>query len=321
MSLEEQKEKLSVKIDEQKVKHEERKEQAKINREERKLKLKAKYTDKKITAHIDKAIKKIYKVNDDAEKDIVKLLDVVDSEIEADEKPIELILYKAENNFAEIFFKAELNMQKAKNELIKNLEKDVGNIEDLINIEEDLEGLKEEIFNLYSAYYSKEFRIFQIKLKVLFNLKPKDFGLSKALCLNNKDFLDSQTNDILPENDFFIAFERQLIESDIDIPNGPYRLTRAHFLSLEHCQTLSQKIDWFTSINKAVFADINAFYSKKVLDNKVEINIGSDEMISILAFVLTKTHVPSLLIDLKLFCPLAEELYKSLSHPSDSNEK
>lgn len=73
------------------------------------------------------------------------MLDAVDSEIEADEKPIELILFKAENKFAEIFFNAELKMQKAKNELIKNLEKDVENIEDLINIEENLEGLKEEM--------------------------------------------------------------------------------------------------------------------------------------------------------------------------------
>ncbi|WP_296803532.1 hypothetical protein [uncultured Methanobrevibacter sp.] len=145
MSFDEQKEKLSVKIDERKAKHEERKAKSKISHEERKLELKAKYTDKKITAHIDKAIKKIYKADDDAQKDIVKLLDAIDSEIEADEKPIELILFKAENKFAEILLNTELKMQKAKNELIKNLEKDVENISDLITIEEDLEGLKDEM--------------------------------------------------------------------------------------------------------------------------------------------------------------------------------
>ena len=72
-------------------------------------------------------------------------MDAIDSEIEADEKPIELILFKAENKFAEILLNTELKMQKAKNELIKNLEKDVENISDLITIEEDLEGLKDEM--------------------------------------------------------------------------------------------------------------------------------------------------------------------------------
>lgn len=145
MSLDEQKEKLSVKIDEKKVKHEKRKEQAKINHEERKLKLKAKYTDKKIEAHIEKAIKKIYKADDDAEKDIVKLLDAVNSEIEDTEKPVELIVYKAENKFAEILLNTELKMQKAKNELIKNLEKDVEKVAKLVTIEEDLSVLKDEM--------------------------------------------------------------------------------------------------------------------------------------------------------------------------------
>ena len=125
MVLDEQKEKLSVKLDEKKVKHEEKKAQAKINHEERKIALKAKYTDKKISAHVEKAIKIVYKANDDAEKDIIKLLDAIDSEIEADEKPIEFILFKAENKFAEILLTAQVKMQKAKNELIKNLEKDM----------------------------------------------------------------------------------------------------------------------------------------------------------------------------------------------------
>ncbi len=145
MSLDEQKEKLSVKIDEKKVKHEERKAQAKIKHEERKLELKEKHTNKKISAHIEKAIKKIYKAQDDAENDIIKLIDEVDSELEADEKPIEYIIFKANNNFVEILLNAQLKMQKAKNELIKNLGKDMENVAELVSIEEDLEVFKDEM--------------------------------------------------------------------------------------------------------------------------------------------------------------------------------
>lgn len=145
MVLDEQKEKLSVKLDEKKVKHEEKKAQAKINHEERKIALKAKYTDKKISAHVEKAIKIVYKANDDAEKDIIKLLDAVDSEIEADEKPIEFILFKAENKFAEILLTAQVKMQKAKNGLINNLEKDMEKVSELVTLEEDLSTFKDEM--------------------------------------------------------------------------------------------------------------------------------------------------------------------------------
>lgn len=145
MVLDEQKEKLSVKLDEKKVKHEEKKAQAKINHEERKIALKAKYTDKKISAHVEKAIKIVYKANDDAEKDIIKLLDAIDSEIEADEKPIEFILFKAENKFAEILLTAQVKMQKAKNGLINNLEKDMEKVSELITLEDDLSTFKDEM--------------------------------------------------------------------------------------------------------------------------------------------------------------------------------
>lgn len=145
MVLDEQKEKLSVKLDEKKVKHEEKKAQAKINHEERKIGLKAKYTDKKISAHVEKAIKIVYKANDDAEKDIIKLLDAIDSEIEADEKPIEFILFKAENKFAEILLTAQVKMQKAKNGLINNLEKDMEKVSELVTLEDDLSTFKDEM--------------------------------------------------------------------------------------------------------------------------------------------------------------------------------
>ena len=146
MSLEEQKEKLSVKIDEKKVKHEEKKTQFKINREERKLTLKEKYTDKKISEHIEKAIKKVYKAEDDADKDILKLLDAIDKEIiENEEKPIEFIIFKAGSKFEEILLNTQLKMLKAKNELIKNLEKDMYKVAELITMEEDLAVFKDEI--------------------------------------------------------------------------------------------------------------------------------------------------------------------------------
>ena len=134
MSLDEKKAKLSVKIDEKKAKHEEKKVQAKINREERKIALKEKYTDKKIAHHVEKAIKKIYEIQDDAEADIIELLNSVDSEIEAGEKPIEFIL-----------FKAQLKMQKVKTKLIKSFEKDFENIAELVSLEEDLAEFKDEM--------------------------------------------------------------------------------------------------------------------------------------------------------------------------------
>ena len=146
MNFDEQKEKFSVKIDEQKAKLEEKKAQAKINHEERKLKMKASYADKKIEGHLEKAIKIIDKVEDDADKEITKLLDAVDKEIvEEDEKPIEFILFKATNNLEEILLKYELKMQKTKNDLIKNLEKDMERVMELASIEEDLEFLNEEM--------------------------------------------------------------------------------------------------------------------------------------------------------------------------------
>lgn len=145
MSLEETKEKLAVKRDEKKVELEEKKEQVKINRKERLLNLKEKYTDKKIAAHIEKAMKIFAKAEDDAEKDIEKLLENIEKEIEDGEKPIEHILYKAENKLAEILLKAQLKMQKGKNDLIKNFEKDVERVAELVSIEEDLAVVKDEM--------------------------------------------------------------------------------------------------------------------------------------------------------------------------------
>lgn len=146
MSLDEQKEKLSVKIDENKVKFEEKREQAKIKREERKLNLKEAYTDKKISGHIEKAIKKVFKAEDNADKDVLKLLDAIDKEItEEPDKPVEFILFKGVNNLEEILLNTQLKIQKAKNELIKNLEKDMGNVAELISLEEDLADFKGEV--------------------------------------------------------------------------------------------------------------------------------------------------------------------------------
>ncbi len=98
--------------------------------------MKESYADKKIEGHLEKAIKIIDRVEDDA----------VDKEIvENDEKPIEFILFKATNKLEEILLKYELKMQKTKNDLIKNLEKDMERVMELASIEEDLTFLKEEM--------------------------------------------------------------------------------------------------------------------------------------------------------------------------------
>ena len=144
MSLEKQKENLSVKLDERKVKFEEKKAEAKIKREEKKIALKEKRADKKINAHFENAIKSINKAEEDADKDIVKLLDNVEEEIEADEKPIELILFNANNKLEEIVLKAGLKIVKAKNHLFKNLEKDFENVAEIISLEEELAIVKDE---------------------------------------------------------------------------------------------------------------------------------------------------------------------------------
>lgn len=108
--------------------------------------MKESYADKKIEGHLEKAIKIIDRVEDDADKEINKLLDAVDKEIvENDEKPIEFILFKATNKLEEILLKYELKMQKTKNDLIKNLEKDMERVIELASIEEDLTFLKEEM--------------------------------------------------------------------------------------------------------------------------------------------------------------------------------
>ena len=170
MSIDEKKEKLSVKLDEKKVKLEEKKAQAKINREERKLNLKSSHTDKKISSHIEKAIKKIYKAEDDADKDIIKLLDTVDKEIvEDEEKPIEFILFKATNKLEEILLNTHLKMQKAKNELIKNLEKDMEKVAELVSIEENLEVVKDEMDEISTILDEK----IDIEKETL-NLKAKE---------------------------------------------------------------------------------------------------------------------------------------------------
>lgn len=139
------KEKLSVKIDEKKVQYEEKKAQAKIKREEKKLELKESYTEKKISAHIEKAIKIMYKVEDDVDKDVIKLLDATDAEIEAGEEPIEFILFKTQNKLQEILLKALLKLQKTKNDLIKNLAKDMKDVNELVSIEEDISVVKDEM--------------------------------------------------------------------------------------------------------------------------------------------------------------------------------
>lgn len=52
---------------------------------------------------------------------------------------------KEKNKLEEILLNTQLKMQKAKNDLIKNLEKDMENVSELISIEEDLADVKGEM--------------------------------------------------------------------------------------------------------------------------------------------------------------------------------
>lgn len=54
-------------------------------------------------------------------------------------------LFKSENKFEKIILNTELKLQKAKNESIKNLEKDMEKVSELITLEEDLEVFKDEM--------------------------------------------------------------------------------------------------------------------------------------------------------------------------------
>ncbi|RAP53528.1 MAG: hypothetical protein BZ138_00600 [Methanosphaera sp. rholeuAM270] len=127
MSFEEKKEEISKKIDET---------QANIA---------ASTSEKIITAQMNKAEKKVDKAIEEADKNICKLLENTDKEIESGDRPVDLILFKANNQFEEIRLEAELKMQKAKVELIKSLEKDVEKFEHLANIESNTSEVKDKI--------------------------------------------------------------------------------------------------------------------------------------------------------------------------------
>ena len=58
---------------------------------------------------------------------------------------MELVIFKAQNKLEEIFLEAQLKMQKAKNELIKNLEKDFEKAIELAAIEVETEVIKENM--------------------------------------------------------------------------------------------------------------------------------------------------------------------------------
>ena len=69
----------------------------------------------------------------------------LDKDIEKGESPVDLILFKASNQFEEIRLETELKMQKAKVDLIKSLEKDVDKLEHLANIESNTSEVKDKI--------------------------------------------------------------------------------------------------------------------------------------------------------------------------------
>lgn len=152
MDLEDKKQKLSKKLDETKIIAEEgklkfdaKKFDLKVKYKEKKLDLKKSVNEKMFIAHIENADYKINKALEDAGNEINNVLDSVDEEFAEAVKPLELILYKADNKFEEIFLNSQLKMQKAKNELITNLENDIDRAIELSNIEKDLDDVKDKI--------------------------------------------------------------------------------------------------------------------------------------------------------------------------------
>lgn len=134
MSLKEQKEKLSEKIDESKVNAKNKVKETQTN-----------IAEKKFAAQMDKAEKKIDKAIDEADKCICKLLENTDKEIEKGKSPADLILFKASNQFEQIRLETELKMQTARVDLIKSLEKDVEKLEHLANIESNTSEVKDRM--------------------------------------------------------------------------------------------------------------------------------------------------------------------------------
>ncbi len=139
----EKKERLRVKKEEQILNANKKTTDTKIKIKEKILEKRQARNEKRIEAHLNLADVKIDDAIDDADVEISFLLDAIDSEI-ADDEPVDLILFKTENILEEIFLRAQLKIQAAKNELIANLQNDLEDALDLNMLEENISDLKEK---------------------------------------------------------------------------------------------------------------------------------------------------------------------------------
>lgn len=139
----EKKERLGLKKEEKILKASKKRSDAKIKIEEKILEKRQARNEKRIKSHLNLADVKIDAALDDADVEISFLLDEIDSEI-ADDEPIDLILFKAENILEEIFLRTQMKIQAAKNELIANLQYDYEDALELSVLEENIGCLKEK---------------------------------------------------------------------------------------------------------------------------------------------------------------------------------
>ncbi|MDO5826328.1 MAG: hypothetical protein BZ137_04290 [Methanosphaera sp. rholeuAM130] len=138
------KDELGIKREEQILKANEKKTNAKVKIEEKILEKKQARNQRRLESHINLADTKIEEALDKADSEIASLIVQVDTEIANNEDAADLILFKADNILEETLLRTQLNIQVAKNELIKNLQKDIEDALELGVLEENIADLKEK---------------------------------------------------------------------------------------------------------------------------------------------------------------------------------
>lgn len=141
---EQKKEELNIKKEEKILEANEKKTNAKIKIKEKILEKKKARNEKKLEAHLNLADTKIEDAIDDADIAIDALTTEVEFTIANNEELADLVLFKASNILEEILLRTQLQIQVAKNELIANLEKDLGDALDVAVLENNIDELKEK---------------------------------------------------------------------------------------------------------------------------------------------------------------------------------
>ncbi|WP_405303854.1 hypothetical protein [Methanobrevibacter sp.] len=153
--VEEAKESSRIKREERILKMEEKKSNAKIKVEEKKLARKQEMTERKLEAHINLAEIQVEDALEDADVSIAVLEADVEYVIENELAPVDLVLFKASNILEEILLRTQLRIQVAKNELIANLQQDLGDVLEVAMLEENIAELKEKSDHLIGTLEGK----------------------------------------------------------------------------------------------------------------------------------------------------------------------